>query len=87
VGWRSSYDARLPVVPLSDDSFEEFRRRTIGNTFREIIGDQATLETWKASREFQARVKLMKDKKRYNELVRQKGSRELWRINKYGGRS
>jgi hypothetical protein len=27
----------------------------------------------------------MKDAKRYNELVWQEGSKELWRLNKYGG--
>ena len=34
----------VPGVPLGDETFEEFRRRTIGNTFREIIGDEATLD-------------------------------------------
>lgn len=82
---RSNENEQVLVVPLADETFEEFRRRTIGNTFREIIGDEAILETWKASEEFQARAELMKDAKRYNELVWQEGSKELWRLNKYGG--
>ena len=81
----SNENELVPVVPLGDDIYEEFRRRTIGNTFREIIDDEATLEIWKASEEFQARAEPMKDAKRYNELVWQEGSKELWRLNKYGG--
>jgi hypothetical protein len=80
----------VPVVPLGKDTFEEFKRPTIGNMFREIIGDRSTLEVWQACPEacpeFQSRARLMRDAKRYNELVRQEGSRELWHINRYVGR-
>jgi hypothetical protein len=79
------YAAAVIEFPPRPGTLTEFRRRTIGNTFREIIGDKATLEVWKASEEFQARAELMKDAKRYNELVWQEGSKELWRLNKYGG--
>ena len=61
----------VPVVPLGKDTFDEFKRRTIGNTFRGIIGDRSTLEVWQACPEFESRARLMKDAKRYNELVRQ----------------
>ena len=70
---------------VKQSKIQEFQRRTIGNTFREIIfGDQKTLEDWRDSDEFQKRVSLMKDCKRYNELVRAEGNRELWHINAFG---
>lgn len=63
---------------------EEFRRRTIGNTFREIIGNERILKEWKSTREFGERVSMMKNLKNYNKLVRKEGNRELWHINAYG---
>ena len=65
----------------------EFRRRTIGNTFREIIfGDSQLLEYWQSTREFRDRVALMKDVKSYNRLVQAEGARELWQLNTYGNK-
>lgn len=64
---------------------EEFRRRTIGNTFREIIfGDRSVLESWQQSSEFRNRFGLVKDLKKYNQLVIEEGDRELWHINAFG---
>ena len=65
---------------------DEFRRRTIGNTFREIIGSKEILKSWKSTREFSERVTMMKDLKRYNKLVHIEGNKELWQINAYGNR-
>lgn len=65
----------------------EFRRRTVGNTFREIIfGDSSVLEEWHATRHFKERVVLIRDVKSYNRLVREEGGRELWQLNAYGNR-
>lgn len=65
----------------------EFRRRTIGNTFREIIfSDPKVLEEWRSTMHFQRRAELMKDAASYNRLVRKEGSQELWQVNAYGNR-
>jgi len=71
---------------ISHSRLAYFRRRTIGNTFREIIfGDKALLERWAATKEFQDRHRLMKDTKKYNQLV-QEASRELYQLNALGWR-
>lgn len=64
-----------------------FRRRTISNTFREIIfGDPSVLEEWRDTREFRARVALIGEIKSYNRLVQAEGGREFWHVNAYGNR-
>jgi hypothetical protein len=86
-----------PPIPDSDDEchvresikrrkLEEFRHRTIGNTFREIIGNQQVLQRWQSTREFRDRVAIMNDLKRYNRIVQSEGTRELWQINAYGNK-
>lgn len=89
----------LPRVPASqrqcrlDDHVpsrksDEFRRRTIGNTFREIIfGSRPLLEEWRVSREFQDRVGQMKNAKSYDRLVAARGDQELWLVNAYGNQN
>ena len=76
----SNENELVPVVPLGDETFEAFRRRTNGNTLPEIIGDEATLEIGKVfGGSFRRGRNSMKDAGRYNELVWQEGSKELWR--------
>ena len=73
-------------VPAS--KIEQFRKRTIGNTFREIIfSRQSVLKEWQASDEFQGRVARMRNMKSYNQLVAKHDQRELWLINAHGNRS
>lgn len=79
-------DAMPISQKMRDERLEEHRVRTIGNTFREIIGESKQLERLSASSEFQARSELMKDVKRYNTLVRAAGNRELWHLNAYANR-
>ena len=69
---------------ISEEKIAEYRRRTIGNTFREIIGSQVILEQWKETSEFRARTRLMKDVKNYNAMVSKDGRREIWQLNTYG---
>lgn len=65
----------------------EFRRRTIGNTFREIIfGERELLDYWGKTREFRERIGLMKDVQSYNRLVKTEGIREMWELNAYGNK-
>lgn len=79
-------DAMPISQKMEGERLEEYRLRTIGNTFREVIGESKQLEIWRASSEFQTRSELMKDVKRYNTLVRATGNRELWHLNAYANR-
>jgi hypothetical protein len=76
-----------PPETISSEKYEEFRRRTIGNTFREIIGDREVLGAWQKSPEFIARIDQMKDIKTYNVLVSKESEKELWHINAFGNRN
>ena len=82
--------AREDLMPtcqrIGTEKLEEHRKRTIGNTFREIIGERERLEEWKVSPEFRARTELMRDVKRYNTMVKAAGERELWHLNSFGNR-
>jgi hypothetical protein len=67
---------------IRPEKLEEFRRRTIGNTFREIIfGDPALLEEWRSTPDFAKRHALMANVKSYNAVVTKYAGREIWRIN------
>ena len=78
---------QIPIVrSIERSKLEKFRRRTIGNTFREIIGDAGILEYWRSTPEFRNRVVLIKDAESYNRLLRAEGARELWHVNAYGNR-
>lgn len=71
---------------INKAKYDEFRRRTIGNTFREIIGDENALKKWKNTREFIERLKMMNNLKTYNRMVYKEGNRELWHINVFGNK-
>lgn len=67
---------------ITPEKLEQFRRRTIANTFREVIfGHKPVLEQWRDSREFEQRRQLLADAKNYNALVAKHGDRELWKLN------
>jgi hypothetical protein len=66
---------RIKIGKLAD-----FRRRTIGNTFRQLIfGSRQLLERWSASRDFQQRHELMKGVNTYNRFMGQ----DMWLINEF----
>jgi len=71
---------------INKAKYDEFRRRTIGNTFREIIGDEKILKEWKNTKEFIERVKMMNKLKTYNRMVYKEGNKELWHINAFGNK-
>lgn len=61
-----------------------FRRRMIGNTFRDIIfADENTLKNWSRTPQFASRLKFIRGLKSYNQLVGINGSKELWKINAF----
>jgi hypothetical protein len=77
-GWSSSNY-------ITEEKLEEFRRRMIGNTFREIIfGEESLLKKWQATPEFRRRHELMSNTKNYNEIVTKHLGGELWKINAHG---
>jgi hypothetical protein len=85
----------FPWVPSNNDPWElrntikpgklaEFRKRTIGNTFREIIfGQQCTLEYWRETKEFRGRVLLLQGHQEYNVRVAADHESETWLINAF----
>jgi hypothetical protein len=55
---------------IDDEKLAEFRERTIGGTFREIIfSDPATLEDWRIDPAFQERVEFVRSLKDYDGVV------------------
>lgn len=69
---------------ICPEKLDEFKRRTIANTFREIIfGEESLLERWRESEEFAARTELMANRTSYNAMVAKHGERELWHLNAF----
>lgn len=79
-------DERLCEVrsTIKPGKLAEFRRRTIGNTFREIIfSDRPTLEWWRATKEFRTRVSLLRGQREYNVRVTADTEAEIWLVNAF----
>lgn len=71
---------------IGEKKLEEFRLRTINNTFREIIfGSASLLEQWQKTTEFAERHRQMADVTSYNAVIARHQNAELWKINAYGG--
>jgi hypothetical protein len=70
---------------ISKSKMNEYRKRCISNTFKEIIfNDKAILEEWKKTSEFKKRMKLISNTKSYNKLVTEEENRQIWKINAFG---
>jgi hypothetical protein len=81
----SREDSWISSNYIPKEKLEEFRRRTIGNTFREIIfGNKLLLEEWQQTTEFRRRHELMSNIQTYNEKVADYLGGELWKINAHG---
>jgi len=73
---------------VSTSKLNEYRKRCISNTFKEIIfGRKDLLEDWRRSPEFKQRAKLMATQNKFNILVKKAGMQELWKINAFGNSS
>lgn len=73
---------------IDNQKLDEFQKRTIGNTFREIIfSDKQTLEAWKQTEAFENRVETVNNMKSYNTLVLKEKQRELWHLNAFGNQN
>jgi hypothetical protein len=82
-GREDEWHTRRSIKP---GKLADFRKRTIGNTFRDIIfGSADLLERWAATKEFKDRHLLMRDTKNYNLLVKEQ-SREFYHLNAFGWR-
>ena len=76
------------VKEIDESKYEEFRKRTIGNTFREIIfGHKDLLDEWRTTDEFKERVSLIQKMGGYNILVAKEKGREIWRLNAFSGQN
>lgn len=70
---------------IHKSKLKEYMRRTIGNTFKEIIfSDIDVLETWRNTDEFRQRVKKIADMETFNRIVTDQLGREIYHINAYG---
>jgi hypothetical protein len=80
-----SWDVREDI---DNDKFEEFQRRTIGNTFREIIfSDKELLGNWRQTEIFEKRVSIINNMKSYNSRFINDKQQELWQLNTFGNQN
>lgn len=81
----SSEDSWVIRDGISFSKYREFRRRSIGNTFREIIfHDSKELECWRATPEFKARVQTLTDPTVARRFVADAANRVIWGLNGFG---
>lgn len=82
------YSDLMPIaLKITAEKLEEFRKRSIGNTFSEIIGELKQLEEWKSSKEFEMRYEIIKNKRSYNKIIKKTGLDEIWHINTFANQS
>lgn len=66
---------------ISKFKLNEFRRRTISNSFIEIIFyNKETLELWQRTKEYKRRVKLLSNFNTYNALIKKEVDKKIWKI-------
>ncbi len=65
--------------------YEEFRRRSIQNSFKEIIfSDPDELERWRITPDFEARVTLLRDNAAERRVVADGANRVIWALLGFG---
>lgn len=81
----SSEDSWVIRDGISFSKYREFRRRSIGNTFREIIfHDPKELECWRDTPEFKARLRSLAEPTVARQLVADAANRVIWGLNGFG---
>jgi hypothetical protein len=74
-------DSWLVKEGIRPELFHDFKKRTLRNTFREIIfSDKHLLEKWQISRIFHQRVEKINKIKNYRELIKERID-DLWLLN------
>lgn len=70
---------------ISPSKYREFRRRAVGNAFKDIIfHDPAMLEDWRGIPEYRQRKVALSDAALRERLVREAASRVIWALNGFG---
>jgi len=70
---------------ISASKFREFRRRSIHNSFNEIIfHDPDELKAWSRTREFKTRSRELGDRSKRRRLRAEAANRVIWAINGFG---
>jgi hypothetical protein len=70
---------------INKSKFREFQRRSIQNSFKEIIfHDRTVLERWRNTREFKNRSRDLRDRAKTDELRAEAANRVIWAINGFG---
>lgn len=81
-GIRSTEHQWMVKRGIKPSNLAEFRRRTIGNTFREIIfSNREVLEYWQNTPEFSARAQTIKAMTSYNRIAEKNAERDRWELN------
>lgn len=70
---------------ISSSKYREFRRRSIQNTFKDIIfSDDSELETWKAQPEFRNRMRELSTPKGAEQAQQLGAQRTMWAVSGFG---
>jgi hypothetical protein len=82
---KSPEDQWLHRDRISNSKFREFRRRSIMNSFKEIIfHDRAELEQWRQLPEYKARVRALGDSVLAGRLLQEAANRIIWATQGFG---
>jgi hypothetical protein len=70
---------------ISPSKFREFRRRAIGNTFKEILfNDADELMAWRREQEFQCRMTILADIEKRRTALHNAAARVVWALQGFG---
>jgi len=73
------------IEDIPTPELEEFQRRAIGNSFKDIIfSDASTLEQWQSMPAYQHRIRQFAIRESRAALVREAAARVLWALNGFG---
>ncbi len=70
---------------ISPSKFREFRRRAIGNSFKEIVfSGREELERWRNESEFRVRVNALTDSNKRKTIIMDAATRVVWAVHGFG---
>jgi hypothetical protein len=76
------------IDTIGPEKYEEFRKRSIANTFREVIfHNPEELERWRATPECIDRVRVLRDQTLKRAVVAEAANRVIWALQGFGSRS
>lgn len=81
----SAEDSWIVRDGVSFSKYREFRRRSLLNTFREVIShDSQELECWRGTPEFKERVRILGEATGARRLVAEGANRVIWGLHGFG---